>query len=383
MHSVAAPQMPAHRRLPELDGIRAIAVTLVIVGHLGSTLQIRSWMTFSRYVSSQFGVGMFFVLSGFLITRLLMGEEEKYGTINLRQFYLRRVLRIIPPAFLYLGTIKVLSVGHLFYCPWKHLASCAFFLKNIFVGSVSHGVRAAPVGHFWSLSVEEQFYLSWPMLLLLLGGRFRLTAVIAVLCLSVTGTEVYEHVHHWLLFREMSYLHWFESIAIGCGLALVRGDRAWMASSIARWLKHGALPLLAIPLSIAAEVMPVGSTFKEILQAGFVALILNYILESPGSAATRFLGIAPIAYIGRLSYSLYLWQELFTCGDSALGLRWFEKLPWAIPLTLICAMLSYYLLERPMIRLRNRLHTPPQISVADQFLVTAPDTSGDTPWSAT
>jgi len=166
-------------RLPGLDGLRALAVLMVVFHHLCSQGALGRWPALQVMLQQgSFGVQIFFVLSGFLITWLLLKEESRSGTIDIARFYFRRSLRILPPAFFYLAVILFLTVAGVLAVGTRDLLYSALFIRN------AYGVGGSPeVSHYWSLAVEEQFYLTWPFLLLVLRGRTRLLVTAALIVL--------------------------------------------------------------------------------------------------------------------------------------------------------------------------------------------------------
>ena len=168
--------MPGEKRIPGLDGIRALSIILVILCHA-----LNGVTTWSQY--GAFGVESFFVLSGFLITWLLCVEEDKRGAVSLPSFYARRALRILPPAFLYIAAASLLGV-----LGWADLARnepfyAAFFVRNLMPNGGPH------LAHFWSLAIEEQFYLLWPVVFLLLRSDRRRLVFTALLIRVAPGSS--------------------------------------------------------------------------------------------------------------------------------------------------------------------------------------------------
>src|SRR5580704_2439818 len=156
------------KRIPGLDGIRALSIILVLFAHLGDG--VSRWAQYGG-----FGVEAFFVLSGFLITWLLCVEEDKRGVISLPSFYARRALRILPPAFLYIALASLLGL-----LGWANIVRneplySIFFIRNLMANGGDH------LGHLWSLAIEEQFYFLWPLgFLLLRSDRRRLFLAVAL-----------------------------------------------------------------------------------------------------------------------------------------------------------------------------------------------------------
>ena len=155
-----------HHRIKSLDGLRAISIFIVLAAHVAETANLRH-EPYTRFVSNvgSFGVKIFFVISGFLITTLLLAEERRNGRISLGMFYLRRAFRILPVAYLFVGVVAALMVMGRIVLPDHNLLYAVTFAMNM-----------APegtwwTGHLWSLAIEEQFYLVWPVVFLLTGMR--------------------------------------------------------------------------------------------------------------------------------------------------------------------------------------------------------------------
>ncbi|HUA20951.1 MAG TPA: acyltransferase, partial [Bryobacteraceae bacterium] len=301
-------------RLPGLDGIRAVSVALVILFHVSTSAAGQPSMEFGA-----FGVDIFFVLSGFLITWLLCTEEARYGSISLRAFYTRRALRILPPALTYLTMLLVLSAIGLVTVNSPDFFASLFFLRNVSPGNPE-------TAHFWSLSLEEQFYLLWPFLLVLLGSRrTRLRFAIGLLLVSPFW--------HWISYRlaggpqflnHMRFDQMYEPLLIGCCLALLRNDDKLLRYLRAPWLQARWFPLSAVGALIVLAPLRHGVIFAYLL----VALFINYAVEHPGGV----LNWGPVVWVGQLSYSLYIWQQLF-CWDSPL--TWFSRFPQNVIATLL------------------------------------------------
>ncbi len=206
-------------RIPSLDGLRAISIALVLIAHLAGTRNFPlSEVTGNFWGLGEFGVRVFFVISGFLITGLLMQElNGEGGRIRLGRFYLRRTLRIFPPYYSLLAALGIASLlGAVTLAP-HDLAHSATYTSNYDLG------RSWFVGHTWSLSVEEQFYLLWPAVLLMAGLRRGFFIAAAVVLLSP-----FIRVAEWELFRSagagvgMRFETVADSIATGCLLAGTR-----------------------------------------------------------------------------------------------------------------------------------------------------------------
>src|SRR5271156_6059943 len=232
------------------------SITLVLISHSRGLNPPPDSFVFN----GKFGVYVFFVLSGYLITRLLLEEENAKGSINLRAFYARRALRILPPALVYLMCVSVLGlVGVFALKPWD-IVPCIFFFRNLTWG-------AFVTGHFWSLSIEEQFYLLWSLTLLLV--RRPRSRIIVTLGL-ILASDFFSHFNP--SFNVLSY----NALLIGCALALVR-------FSGARFLQSALVPLassLAVVVRLSG-IAGIAAPRAYTLAVFAVALIVNYVVEHP------------------------------------------------------------------------------------------------------
>jgi peptidoglycan/LPS O-acetylase OafA/YrhL len=328
--------------IPTLDGLRAIAILLVIASHSTGRHELPWLIQFGHP-----GVLIFFALSGFLITNRLLQERRRTGEISLRDFYLRRVFRILPPAVTYLAIVAILNLAGVIVCSWPAIRAALLFYTNY----ATFGEPGWWVGHFWSLSVEEHFYLCWPLLLVAFGvARGWRTAALGalVVCIWRPIDNHFDFIAH--LFRApylASTIYRTDLIADtllwGCCLAfflkgpLRRIGGAHVVSTLAAVIAGGAL--LYISVFEVEHVTPLLHVLPTLLLAAVVAV--------PSAPIGRLLETKPMRLIGKLSYSLYIWQQLFT-GGNALA-------PWiALPAMFACALLSYRFIEQPSIRYGRR-----------------------------
>jgi peptidoglycan/LPS O-acetylase OafA/YrhL len=341
----------ARGRLSGLDGLRAVAVVLVLFAHYGYTQHAGS--LFDRLVEhGGFGVEMFFVLSGFLITFLLLREESSHGAISLRRFYARRAIRILPPLFFYLAVLLVATLLGYLFVPIEDLLAGVLFVRNYFGTS-------GETQHLWSLGIEEQFYLAWPALVVLLGQRWRVVfAVAAVALLPVWMNLSYvmagggENVNNWRTDLRLLPL------MVGVLLALVLSSQAGRKSLTAplitsSWVACAALVLVCLSVFTATFDIRIVRAFSPLISCFGVALIINYCVNRGDSWPTRLLEISVVAWLGRLSYSLYIWQQLFA--PVVEPTTWYRAFPINLVGAFVCAMFSYYIVEQPLLRLRERL----------------------------
>lgn len=330
--------------IPTLDGLRAVAILLVIFSHT------TDHHIHPRIVSTGFvGVAIFFALSGFLITSRLLEEYASEGRISLRNFYIRRAFRILPPAVFYLGTVWILTLTGVVICSWSAIRSALLFYINY----TDIGDVAWRVGHFWSLSVEEHFYLLWPALLIFFGVRkgWRTAAVGAV---TISVWRVVDD-HYFILSRlfHESYLNasvlrtdlTADVLLWGCCLAfLLRGPLAKPIGAVSSTI------LAICSGSLLLVLHDFGANHVTILIHILPTVLLGAVVAAPNAPIGRFLELPVLRFIGRISYSLYIWQQLFLGGS-----RPRLPLPFALAAILACALFSYVVIERPCMGYGRRL----------------------------
>lgn len=320
----------AQRRIPSLDGLRAISITLVVLAHLVKWKHI-SLPILGNY--GEFGVHVFFVLSGYLITKLLLQEHQRTATISLREFYFRRAFRIFPAALVFLA----LAVGLCWHqIQWLHVAAALLYVANM------DNSRPWIFGHLWSLSIEEQFYLIWP-LAIKKWHRHRIPILLGVLVATpVFRTFFYAFkVQNGLLGSLPIFA---DQLAIGCLLAVLAARLPKVGRLAALAMLIAAILLPWFPANTPARTLFMLFVLRPVLDVCLAGLVLH-VIQVP----YRALNWTPVAWLGRISYSLYLWQEMF-CSNAAFHHGYILVVP-----ALGCACLSYYLVETPMLRLRERI----------------------------
>jgi peptidoglycan/LPS O-acetylase OafA/YrhL len=290
------------------------------------------------------GVDLFFSISGLLITHRLLEEHEKNGDISLRAFYIRRGFRIFPPAALYLMTISILSWLKIIETSWIRIAAAALFFRNYYV-------RPDPSdwfsGHFWSLSVEEHFYLIWPFLLLLMGIP-RARKFTPWIALAVAGWRTLDSHLHLVSAASLRYLlirtdYRIDGLLWGCVAALLLHQPRWrqrLQKVPASW------PVVAIPIIVALSVYrpPQCMVAMAVL---FPTIILSTLLH-PESWIARTLEVRPMRFLGTISYGLYLWQQLFLIRDRQPVFGVLQVFPLNIVVAIGIAWVSYRFLEEPL-----------------------------------
>jgi peptidoglycan/LPS O-acetylase OafA/YrhL len=337
----------ASKRIPSLDGIRAVSITMVIVSHFGKDV---GWG--DPLGLGSLGVRIFFVISGYLITGLLLKELEQDGRVSLLRFYFRRTMRIFPAFYFYLACVLFISALGWADLSFRQALPALTYTSNYFVSSLQGTVK-----HTWSLATEEQFYLIWPAALALSGRRRGLIVLLALLIIAPISS------HFLSLKFGYSVPAFFNSpIGIGCLLALTR--RYLHKTPLYNRLVHSPAGLL-LPLVILACNLPalqiggLRDALSSLVLNVSIALWLDWAVINADGLTERLLNNPVAVYIGVLSYSLYLWQQLFTELNGAqpmLHLSGHWKLlvnPIArLAAIAICTAASYYLVEHPMLRFR-------------------------------
>lgn len=365
-------------RLPSLDGWRAVSILLVLVSHnhFAAGFPEHLEKPLHYLFDGHLGVRFFFVISGLLITWLMIGEEKKSGEVNLRHFYARRALRILPVYGAFLIVMALIQ----YFTPCDHsvgnwIANLTF-TRNFYLD----GNKIS--GPLWSLAVEEQFYLIWPFVFVWLAPAMRARVMPFIAGGAILTAFITRYLWQFpfsdsliwqSLFREPSFFNNADSLAIGCLAAIVLAGneprlRAFVTTR--RWV----VPALGVLMLLEPYVMHwltdrpwmpaalkglgwaawfgLGRTIQSL---GFTLLLLQSILL-PSWGLYRCLNWRPVATVGVLSYSLYIWQSIFYTHPDKLGLPdvWWMTYPlWMVP-AFGAAIVSYHYLEKPFLKLRHR-----------------------------
>ena len=343
--------------IPSLDGIRAVAVTIVFAAHAG----------LDKIVPGGFGVTVFFFLSGFLITSLLRHEHARTGGINLRKFYLRRMLRIWPPMYITLGVVGTLCALGVFGLAKPQLEPLLFQVFHLanYHQIFGQGQSMPGTGILWSLAVEEHFYLIWPVFFAFLFGRVslaRLGIVLAVACVAVLAWRCalvwWWHADEWRTYAATDTR--IDSIMYGCILALCCNPCMDRFGKPSGWRMYAILVLSSLLLlaTFAIRLPAFRETFRYSLQ-GLALLPLFYIAVSrPDWGVFRWLNWRAVRFVGSLSYSIYL-SHFFVLSVLSTGLR--NQPSWVIAviaaiITLLFALAMHVVIERPLAVFRRQLH---------------------------
>jgi len=351
--------------MPTLDGWRAVAITLVIIAHgsdsIGNILNtIGIHFDFGRIQDAGLlGVQIFFGLSGLLITSRLIASENKYGRISLSSFYIRRSFRILPAALVFLMVVGLLALSGIIPITFGRWLSTLFFFANY-----STATGTWYLGHFWSLAVEEHFYLVWPAAFLILGvtsKRVNFAIAVALILACWRALDI-----HFNITGATPGRFWGrtdiqgDNILWGVVVALLYADPIWK-NRLNKFLTHPAvLPsFIVFMFAIAYLPSPARKLFLVLLTIKAIIIplmILGTLINSTGRLS-YILELPIFKLIGRLSYSIYLWQQLFLVTNpvSIASFGILQSFPLNIIAAFICALLSFRYIEEPLIAMGHKI----------------------------
>lgn len=347
--------VPSHRagRLPSLDGMRAVAALMVVFAHAGVG---SGWMSngvireLHRTFSGYFGVQVFFVISGFIITRLLLLEKQSASRVDLRSFWARRALRLAPPLAAYLGVVLLLSAGGwLRVDPGSAWASLFFFRNHV---SETDFITS----HCWSLSVEEQFYLLWPLAVAFLPMKILKRAawsgvVVALIMRVLLGVSCWR----WLLCNADGLMAgvlaaiWVHENA---GRPLLRFRTTHVLLHLSFFVGVLTIQRLSVSVAFGDWLYPLRATAIAALTSCWLVRLVS----GGGGWLYQMLNWKPVVALGVASYSIYLWQQLFTAPADVWtgGAPAWNGLPMNMPAAVMAGGVAWYLVERPCQALRRR-----------------------------
>lgn len=334
-----------------MDGLRAVAILLVVVAH-----------TIAHWVPGGLGVTLFFFISGFIITRGLLGEELDRAAIG--RFYVRRVFRLAPAllVFIVIASLTMAVVG--FPIPLSDIKASLLYYANYHSFAVIDGRVRSPLGITWSLAVEEHFYLLFPLLMFALQGKIKrlelvlVATLVAVLAwrLVLVGTVPDERIYEGTDTR-------IDSLAYGCLLSVLflrartQGHAVRLLSLLSSGLALVA-GLLLLLFTIVYRDPAFRESFRYSLQGlSFVPLFCNLFWAQRGGPVRRLLELRPMIYIGAVSYSLYLYHFL----GASVGIAVVSdsnpigRALLALSIGVVGTLFSYYAVERPVRRIGYRL----------------------------
>jgi peptidoglycan/LPS O-acetylase OafA/YrhL len=337
--------------LPGLDGVRAIAAFSVVVYHFGVPL-----------VDGGLGVLVFFVLSGFLITWLLLKEDDQTGVISLRAFYTRRALRIFPAFYCYSALLLVIALLRHRTIFWPQTVAALLYVNNYY--QALQGDPNTGFSHTWSLAIEEQYYLLWPAVFLMLRSDYRRAA--RFLAIAIGALWVYRAALVLIFKVDQGYIYEAfdtraDHLLIGCLLAVVL--RAGLLPAFWKWIcEHRSTAFASAGLLAASSIAEAryGTGYRDTI--GFIvnpllaALFIAQMIAFSGTSVWKCMNWPWVRYLGRISYSVYLYQQLIVDVPKKLLANQPEVVQLTATLLLVtaAASFSYFVIERPFLKLKSR-----------------------------
>lgn len=346
---------------PSLNGLRAISIALVILNHFSikanifSALEKYFWLKPIKDLleDGQLGVTIFFVISGFLITTLMLNEEEKNDSISIKKFYIRRIFRIFPAYYFMLFVYFLLQmIGFVHLSGYSWLTSLTY---TKYLNWTIDGITC----HAWSLSVEENFYLLWP--LVFTAGKKTRKSIAVIITIAIPFVRLYISHYPVSWISELSIFTRLDSITIGCLFAFYKEriiniiNNNWNSifySSITFLFLIRYLSNISSGFNLNFIINLFGTTHGTI--ASFlIGIIIFYSVFGPKNYWHSFLNLRLVNFIGLISYSLYLWQQIFTNNTK----YWVTLIPYNIFLITIMTLFSYYVIETPFLKMKNRFYS--------------------------
>jgi peptidoglycan/LPS O-acetylase OafA/YrhL len=349
-------------KIDALDGIRGMAVLLIVVHHLPVAVP---WLLFNYRPTKGggFGVDAFFVLSGFLITAILLRDQAHGGKVRFGVFYRRRAMRLLPALVFFLAIFLLYEWTT--DLPGAHEPSSALSILFYYSNTGLRRLSMSPgLGNFWSLALEEQFYLLWPVCLaLFLGARRRTGTVVvllvgAIIAVTVHRAIMWNHGANWpRLYSRLDTRA--DALLVGCLLA-----QLWVRNKLP---KRGIQTVGWIALVFYLYLVRVGASNDFLYRGGFtlialsVGMIMLAVLESPWPFA-RVFRLWPLRALGRVSYGLYIWHLAVFTAVLRYGRWWAPVVQAIVALALAGAAtaISWIFVERPFLRWKDRLSDHPK-----------------------
>lgn len=342
---------------PELDGLRGISILWVMFFHAG----------FPHMRGGFIGVDIFFVLSGFLITVLLILEYDRLGRISLKNFYIRRILRLGPALICLLIIFCLVSaiVLDIEKAKSNYLDAliALFYLSNWSRAFAIHPPDF--IGHTWSLSIEEQFYLFWPVFLVFLLNKSVKRSYIAIITILIATISWFFRVY--LLLNDASPERLYngldtraDGLMIGCFIGILAGSGCF-TDNVRRMLKK--ILIIITPVSMFCLFIfsfflnwkdPKMFAFGFIIVEIFAAILILDVIVGRQNFIRKILSMRWLVWIGSISYGLYLWHYPVFRSMRAMGFNLSITMTLGIGITFLIATVSYYFMERPILKIKRK-----------------------------
>ena len=352
--------------LPSLDGLRALSIVMVVGSHVLIGQNIHNDFLYAIF-NGALGVGVFFVISGFIITTLLIKELIETKNINLKNFYIRRFLPIIPLAYLFLIVLIVLNQVFNLKISFYGFLLAFLFLKN-FVGSETDPATT----HYWSLSVEEQYYLIFPYIFKK-SPKLYLALGLALIFLIIPAI-VWLHFHVLWLNKSLLFSFLFmlayklPLILIGSVFSILffKYNHSFKKYSGSFFSLLILLIIVFINSDFAILVRVKGFLFTNVITGLLIASFIGINLFENKSWVFKALNNKFVILIGKLSYSIYVWQQIFTFTIPwAHTFKFANSVVFNLTALFVVAYVSYNYYEKPFLRLKQKFQMKKNLNVGD------------------
>lgn len=337
---------------------------MVVIGHAQQTVQggYTGWLSPLKIFSNGYqGVLIFFVLSGYLITTILKSEYELRGKIDYARFYYRRALRIWPASYAVILAVVLLSIIGLINVAWQQSLFAAIHLWNYSGPLGLREIHAAHpdgvwyLGHFWSLALEEQFYWFWaPLLVVLLKSKnekFLPALIIFIPVLRITTYIAFPSLRDYLGMMLHTSV---DAMLVGCYIALKQENLCILMNSSAYTRLICTISILVLLFILPFFAINYGgywnATYGRTIEAVLAGVLILSLLNLKDFWLSRILRTRVFIFFGTISFSLYLWQQIFLGINSPISL----KFPFNICQAILAATLSYLIIEMPFLRLKDK-----------------------------
>jgi peptidoglycan/LPS O-acetylase OafA/YrhL len=352
------------KRILGFDGIRGLAAVFVVLTHLHFWKLLENHHLLNPALTPLFGatgVQAFFILSGFLITALLITELESTGSISLKYFFIRRSLRIFPLYLLFLALVTLI-----YYIDTRVTTTASLlFAYSYLYNFIPKSLYTPFLGHTWSLAVEEHFYLFWPFIFVIAFKKHRTPLLIVIVLYLLSTPVLHTYLDNIGLSKSYFVARWTfiasYNIAMGCLLAMLMLSGS--AQSIIRRYLSGRRSLIVsgllyvFPATVYGLSVSFDNIFSSYIRCIGIAGMIGWLYTHQNSLAAKCLECRPLKYLGTVSYGIYMYQGLFLATGPArhAGHFWpptsqLNGLFWVI----IVTPLSYHLFEKPFIRLKHK-----------------------------
>lgn len=339
---------------------------MVVIAHSSQRIDhaIPEWLylIFSRCNS---GVEVFFVISGFIITLILLKEKNETVAISIRQFYFRRAFRILPPVYVFLITLTLLAAFKIITLTSSEVLTSAFFVRNHAIESNWY------TGHLYTLSIEEQFYLLWPLVLIAVPTRFQLKLFVILCLLAPVWKAANYAAFGGANINRFRLDFYYGGLVTGAVLAIL-----WMMPKMREHVANicqirRGLPILALaifPCTLAVEINdPRWAVLFVSVRAVCIAVVIASLVSGRAGLLGEFFELRLVKWLGAISYSLYLWQQLIIGNSKNAS---FQAMTISIVGVFIVASASYYFVEQPSLRLRLKIESKQKLKLSNEVAVT-------------